>query len=350
MKRALTSTMQGLARLIPLRMYPNLVRRSSLDVFYHAVSDEPLPHIRHLYPVVPVAEFEAALQYLQERYTFISYAQLHAHRLQGQPLPKKAVHLSFDDGFALCYQVVRPLLLQYKIPCTFFLTTDWIDNRKMFYRNKASLAIQRLSELEKEQLTSLLARLRVELGQAFTSRAELVNWLKGLRNPDEPAIEAVCQALDVDWRAFLAREQPYLTTAQVRQLQRDGFTIGAHTQTHTKLMDLPAERVEAELAGSCARVAEICGAPVVPFSFPHSAWGLNRGLLAGIRASHPEIGLLFDTKGLRQDEAFMVNRVWAERPLTAAGRLHSLAAVLQADYQDAWVDDRWRGLRRLAGR
>jgi len=350
MRRGLTITLTGIARLIPAGLYPRLVRRSSLDFFYHAVSDAPLPHIRHLYPVVPVADFEAALRYLQARYTFITYQQLHQHRLAGQPLPPDAIHLSFDDGFAECFDVVRPLLQKYKIPGTFFLATDWIDNRQMFYRNKASLAIQRIGELSADALDALLAQLHSQLGLAVDSAKALIDWLKGLRNQDEPQIDALCALLDVDWRGFLEDQQPYLTSDQIRQMQAQGFTIGAHTRSHTKLIDLSPEQIEAELAGSCRQVAEICGAATVPFSFPHSAWGVDRGWLADIRARHPEIGLLFDTKGLRQDEPFMVNRVWAERPLSVAGRLHPIPAVLHADYQDAWVDDRWRGLRRFSRR
>lgn len=350
MKTALSLTLEGLSRSIPLKVYPFLVRRSSLDVFYHAVSDEPLPHIRHLYPVVPLAAFETALQYILQRYTFISYQQLHAHRLAGQALPARAVHLSFDDGFSLCFDIVRPLLLHYGIPCTFFITTDWIDNRQMFYRNKTSLAIQRLSELTPSQAVDALDQIQAHLGQAYRSAAELVGWLKGLRHADESYIDAVCELLGVDWRGFLEKEQPYLTSAQIRQMQAEGFTMGAHTQTHTKLMDLPDAQVEAELAGSCARLAQLSAAATVPFSFPHSAWGLDRRFLAEIRSRHPEIGLLFDTKGLRQDEAFMVNRVWAERPLTAERRLHSLDEILHFDYQDAWEDDRHRQLRRLVRR
>ncbi len=113
-----------------------------------------MPHVRHIYPVVPAADFEAALLYLKENYSFVSYAQLHAHIFEGAPLPPRAVHLSFDDGYAECFAVVRPLLLKYEIPGTFFITTGLIDNKILFYRNKQSLCVERLTVGTLERLTA----------------------------------------------------------------------------------------------------------------------------------------------------------------------------------------------------
>ncbi|HBY09297.1 MAG TPA: hypothetical protein DEH22_16520, partial [Chloroflexi bacterium] len=78
MKKTLTSALETFARLIPLSVYPRLVRRDLIDFFYHAVSDNPMPHVRQLYPVVPVADFEAALLYLKTNCTFVDYAQVQA--------------------------------------------------------------------------------------------------------------------------------------------------------------------------------------------------------------------------------------------------------------------------------
>ncbi len=333
MKKLLTSLLEYVARLIPLRLYRVLLRRPHVDFFYHAVSDEQMPHVRWLYPVVPVDAFEAALRYIKAHYTPVGYAQLHAHFTEGAPLPPNAAHLSFDDGFRQCFDVVRPLLLKYEIPCTFFVATDWVDNRVMFYRNKVSLCIERL-HAEPTALEKL-----ADLLPGEKSRAAAIAWLKELRLPDEETIHAACRALGVDWEGFLREYQPYLTVEQLRQMHAEGFTIGAHTCSHRKLRDLSAEEIERQIAESCRVVREIAGQEVVPFSFPHSAFGVDRDLLAAVRARHPFVGLLFDTKGLRRDVDFIRNRVWAERPLTPERRLHPLPEVLRSAYREAWVEE-----------
>ncbi len=350
LKKFLTSTLETISRMIPLGLYPRILRRDVIDFFYHAVSDDALPHVRHLYPVVPVADFKAALLYLKENYSFVSYAQLHAHILESAPLPPKAVHLSFDDGYAECFSVVRPLLLKYEIPCTFFITTGLIDNQILFYRNKQSLCVERLTDPAfhlPPSTTPVPAFSGIRLLPSPATLSEFISWLKDLRLPDEALIDEVCRALGVDWQIFLAENQPYLTRSQIQQMGAEGFTFGAHTLTHRKLMDLPPEEIESEIADSCRIVGEISGQETVPFSFPHSAWGVDQGLLAAIRNQHPQIGLLFDTKGLRRDAVFIHNRIWAERPLTPERKLHSIPEVLANAYQEAWVDEVMNKIRRL---
>ena len=343
MKKIFSKILEFIARIIPLRLYPLLLRRTHVDFFYHAVSDEPMEHARWLYPVVPVAQFAEAIEFIHAQYTPLEYHQLHAHYTQGKSLPSNAAHLSFDDGFSECYSVVRPLLLKKKIPCTFFVATDWVDNQAMFYRNKISLCIEHTNfpTFNLQQLKNFAAEIEtVEDG---------VLWLKELRISDDVLIDEICRVLGVDWEVFLREVQPYLTREQIRQMHADGFTIGAHTRSHPKLRGLDAAEIEAQIVDSCRIVQEITGQAIVPFSFPHSAFGIPRQLLADIRTHHPFIGLLFDTKGVHQDVNFIVNRVWAERPLTPARVLHPLSEILHNAYQEAWVDeiiDMGRKLRR----
>jgi hypothetical protein len=102
------------------------------------------------------------------------------------------------------------------------------------------------------------------------------------------------------------------------------------------------EEVEGEIVESCRQIRAITGQKVVPFAFPQSAGNLDRTLLAEILARHPFVGLLFDTKDLQPDAPFMVNRVWAERPLTPERRLHPLPEVMDHAYRQAWVQEMWQ--------
>ncbi|MCJ7703480.1 MAG: polysaccharide deacetylase family protein, partial [Anaerolineales bacterium] len=138
-----------------------------------------------------------------------------------------------------------------------------------------------------------------------------------------------------------------LTRTQIKQMRAEGFTIGAHSLSHRKLGFIPEEELETEINSSCRAIQEISGQEVVPFSFPQSAGNVDRAKLGDLLAGNPSIGLLFDTKDLRKDVGFIVNRVWAERPLTAARMLHPLPEILAQAYRDAWVHE---FLGRLRGR
>jgi len=347
MKSKLTKTLETFAKIIPTSIYPRLVRRDVVSVFYHAVSDARLDHVRHLYPVVPVADFEAALQYMRAHFKFVTYEQLDAHRAGRSELPPNAVQLSFDDGFVECFSVVRPILLEQKVPCTFFLTLDWIDNQTLYYRHLVSLCVQRVQDLSADQYRVFLENLNRRLELSFATQPEFIQWITHIRTPDIQIFGIVCDLLDIVPTQFLEEYQPYLTTTQIQQMHAEGFTIGAHGLSHRKLGFIPKAEVETEIVASCRAIQEISGQEIVPFSFPQSAGNLSRAQLAGIRARHPFIGLLFDTKDLRQDEKFIVNRVWAERPLTPERRLHSLSEIFEHAYRTAWMDDMLKLARKI---
>lgn len=337
---------KGARRSLPLPLYPYFVRRDVIGLFYHSISNERLPHVQHLYPPEPVARFEAALVYIKKHFNLVDDAQVEAHRLQGAPLPKRALHLSFDDGFAECYSVARPLLLKHKIPCTFFVTTGWLDNEKMFYRNKASLCIEQMHSLERDAAKMVLTSVNNAMNLNLSDAAAFERWIKRLDAGDEGVIDMTAKMLGVDVKNYLKERQPYMTRQQVQALHADGFTIGAHTVRHAKLATLPAAEVESEIVDSARAVQQLTGQQRVSFSFPYSGTGTDRGLLASIRQSHPFLGLLYDTMDLQTDVPFIVNRIWAEKSAyRKAGTATNVPALLHAAYRaEAYAAmRRWRG-------
>lgn len=80
----------------------------------------------------------------------------------------------------------------------------------------------------------------------------------------------------------------WLTRDQVRELDRAGMTIGAHTWDHPRLDRLPADRWDAQLAAPAAELAGIVGHPVDLLAYPHGAWSpeaADRAAAAGYRAA-----------------------------------------------------------------
>jgi len=155
---------------------------------------------------------------------------------------------------------------------------------------------------------------------------------------EESLVRGLLARLGIDSRSYLQRAQPYLTTDQIRQLHADGFAIGAHGCSHRRLQDLSRADAEHEIVESCRIVRDITGQLTVPFAFPYFGGGLDRAWLAGLRAQHPSIGLFFDTDGVREDELFVVQRVFGER----FSRDRSLDAILRR----AWARARPAAWRR----
>jgi peptidoglycan/xylan/chitin deacetylase (PgdA/CDA1 family) len=80
----------------------------------------------------------------------------------------------------------------------------------------------------------------------------------------------------------------WLSDDQLRELDRAGMTIGAHTWDHHRLDQLTGGDWDVQLVAPKARLAEILGHPVDLFAYPYGMWSqeaLARVDAAGYRAA-----------------------------------------------------------------
>lgn len=325
------SVLQNLAGKLPLSLYQTVVKRDVVGIFYHMVSEKAVPHTRHLYHARPARLFEEDLVYLKTKFTPVSFDTLLEARQSGKSLPEKAIHISFDDGYAECFSIARPLLLKHGIPCTFFVTADFIDNKSLFYRNKASLCLEELHLCDNFRLHELMDNINQKYALNLETKQACVQWIKSLHEVEQ--IDYLCALLGLDTAKYLTRNTPYLTATQIQVMVSEGFSIGGHGKSHRKLGRLSSEEIKDEIIGSCAVIKELTGQEHVPFSFPNSGQGIDRRLLVDLLRDNPFIGLFFDTKGLYSNSPNSVNRIWVEATKYNATGVMSLEIVLLKAYQ-----------------
>jgi peptidoglycan/xylan/chitin deacetylase (PgdA/CDA1 family) len=331
MKRILKNVILRFADAVPNSIYRLLVPRQVISFFYHMVAEKAVPHVQHLYPFRSAQLFEQDLIYLKQNFHVISYDVLAEALRGGKRLPPKAAFLSFDDGFSECFSVARPLLLKHGLPCTFFVATDLMDNRKMDSLHQVSLCISVLNSLEREELTRTLSALSEACGVNLEHQAAFSGWIKKVK--DREVVSKVCELLGVDIGNYLHTQKPYLSSEQILSMVREGFTIGAHSQSHQRLDSLSLEEIKKEIVSSCEVIRGLTNKTPVPFAFPYSARGIERGFLSSLLDRTPEVGLLFDTGGLKADRGFIVNRIWVESPKVNPAGQTSLQLILRRAYQ-----------------
>jgi peptidoglycan/xylan/chitin deacetylase (PgdA/CDA1 family) len=305
----------GAAQAFPLRMFSRLLAPDVVAFCYHAVSEQPLPHVTHIYRHKTPEQFRNDLDFIRSEFNVVSYDDLRttASSGRGRDRRKKAL-VTFDDGLAECDSVVRPLLLSQGVPATFFITTTFVGNQHLYFRHKVSLCIDACLHLDRAALAAVSHDAGEICSIADSSPRKLMAWLQSAAADDEPAIDWVCERLGIDPAEFLARVKPYLTTAQIRALAADGFSIGAHGITHARLGTCPDGQKQQEILDSCAEVAAMVGKTEIPFAFPFNGLGVNRDLLESLRRSHTGIGVLFDTRLFARDRNFIINRVVVDEP------------------------------------
>jgi peptidoglycan/xylan/chitin deacetylase (PgdA/CDA1 family) len=155
------------------------------------VTDGCPAHTAHLGPHKTPAQFEADLRWLKARYEVINYRQLCERRAasdsRGPALgsstlalsdlatfrfsSRPAAILTFDDGLREHLAVVAPLLQKHELPAIFFITTGFLDNRRLFYRHKVSLCLEAARGCAEPQLAEVLR----EIGSEVRSRRSEVS-------------------------------------------------------------------------------------------------------------------------------------------------------------------------------
>lgn len=336
-------------RLLPVTAYGQVVRREAIGLCYHVVGDRPLPHVSPLYPFKTVAQFRADLLWLKAHFRFASYPELMEARDAGRPLGPNRVFLSFDDGYAECFSVVRPMLLELGIPCTFFLTTGVIGNGEALAFNQVALCEEAMKAMDAGRVRTIMDEMRAAPGRPLADPEALSAWIRPeLRNPDSPAHATLARLVElagVDVDAFL-RTSPYLTAEQVKQMAAEGFSFGGHSRLHWHLGSVTGpghgERVEHEIVESCRVAAELSGASRVPFAFPYDGFGLDRGLVADVLRRNPSIGPVFGTGGVARESDAVLHRMIVDHPPKRPGVPSTLPGV----FRDAYLAE---ALRVLSG-
>lgn len=103
------------AQRIPVIMYHDIIeKRGRGSVYFDCTRDE----------------FQAQMDWLIEQGASpISLEQLHRHLTRGEPVPDKAVVLTFDDNYQGFYDHAYPLLKQYGFPAAVFVHTNFVGDK-----------------------------------------------------------------------------------------------------------------------------------------------------------------------------------------------------------------------------
>ena len=203
---------------------------------------------------VSAANFEQHLELLASSRHVLPLGAL-VERLGTASLPRDAVAITFDDGYAESLAFAVPRLRSAGLPATIFLATGLLG-RPEFWWDRAALLV---SPEESADGHRELERLWLELRSATPAEREQ-------RLAD---LESRRSARPVGPRAGPC-DRPQ-TVAEARALASDAITLGSHTVTHPWLPDLPAARVEEEVAAAHARSRDWNLGRETYFAYPYGA-------------------------------------------------------------------------------
>ncbi|MFY0630032.1 MAG: polysaccharide deacetylase family protein [Flavobacteriaceae bacterium] len=275
------------------RLLKTLIRLSNrpmLVPFYHMVSDDENTFADYLYTPRKIKTFKEDLKVLLKHYRVVSLEDFIKLSRQKGKHKKPFVHLTFDDGLANFYDVVAPILHKEKIPATVFVNTDFIDNKRLFYRYKASLLIQfyqRATDDEKQVFHRFL-----------NTKSNVKEKLLAINFHQEKELDQLAENAGYSFSSFLEKEQPYLTSHQIKELINKGFTIGAHSKNHPLFSNLTLDEQVVQAKESIAWLQENFQVDYKAFSFPFTDLGVTKDFFFKMES---EFDVSFGTSGIKKD-------------------------------------------------
>jgi peptidoglycan/xylan/chitin deacetylase (PgdA/CDA1 family) len=186
------------------------------------------------------------MAFIRKHYTPVSMHDVLAYYDQQQPLPRRALLVTVDDGYCDFAEHIWPIAKEEGIPLTLFVATGYPDNpQHHLWWDQLYHAIT----------TTTCRQAKTPVGNlTFTTTSERVAAFKRLRR----YVKSLSHHEAIAWvRAFSEQlgvsslpDNEILDWNALRALARDGVTLAPHTCTHPMLNRLSLDEVSNEIIKS----------------------------------------------------------------------------------------------------
>ncbi len=284
---------------IPTKLLIRITKQNLIVPVYHIVTDNQVDHIKHLYPIKKVKDFTKDLDFLLKNYTPIDYFTLKDLVCNGNKTEQNSLLLTFDDGLREFHDIISPILLQKGIPAICFLNSDFIDNKGLFYRYKASLLIDAFSKNEKlvkkEQVLKWL-NLHSD-GKGDNLRKTILS----ITFQNQQSLNLLAQHINLDFDQYLLEKQPYLTSSQIIALKDKGFYFGSHSCNHPEYRYLSLSEQVKQTKVSVEKITKQFSLSYKAFAFPFTDYGVSKDFFQTILERERIVDISFGCAGLKGD-------------------------------------------------
>lgn len=240
----------------------------SILTYHHVADDDPAyPYDPGVADATP-QQFRRQMETLARYGTPIGIDEL-IRAVEGAPLPKNPVMVTFDDGYRSCHDVALPILRAVGMRATFFVPTGFVTDRKLYWWERIAIC---LSQARRDAETiAFPRRIEVRSKDPATQRM-LADLIKNTPNLDvKRFLDDLCGTFGVEWSddiEAMHADNLIMSWDHVRALSRAGMDVESHSRWHRVLQTLDDGLLRDELAGSKRDLESQLGRPCRAIAYP----------------------------------------------------------------------------------
>jgi len=233
-------------------------------LYYHHVFATKTPY--HLDDLDAQA-FGQQIEFLSKHFNILSLEQA-IQLLIKKKLPPKSLVITFDDGYLDNYTTAAPILEKHNCPATFFVATQGVE-KGYLWNDVIEQSIQntKVTTISKDIIGKAIYI--TSNNEKISAFHQLVSSLKFVSNEQRSnKIRQLSQELKVS-----EYTQTMMNEEQILDLKNRGFTIGAHTHSHSILSTETDTNSQYELLTNKESLERIVGEPITFLAFPNGLYG-----------------------------------------------------------------------------
>ena len=214
-------------------------------------------------------QFREHLELLARHCTAIGIDDVCA-ALDGAPLPKNPLLLTFDDGYRSNIETALPILKSVGMKAAFFIATSFVTERRMYWWEAIAYLVK---QAKKRQISLSYPALHTfDLSDQAGSAFNLSRVIKNTPGLDvDRFITSIAEAAGVEWNRDIERDlanELIMTWDQIREISAAGMDIESHCKHHRVLETVPRDELDDELLGSRLELEAQIGKPVRAVAYP----------------------------------------------------------------------------------
>lgn len=231
-------------------LFKELNKNKVVVLMYHGVMSDKSTIDNGDWLQVKAHEFRIQMAWLKKHYDVCTLDSLLEKPAASTTKPRAVI--TFDDGYANNYHYALPILEEFGLPATIFITTGMINAHRLFWWDKVYLATHgKMSTDKRFAFEERCQQLEPKALEEYIDQEFLPS--QGMTQFSDEAYEA--------YRPLTHKELLKLAESEL-------ITLGSHTHNHEILTQIPDEQVIETLHQSIKSLTPLIG-DVEFFAAPH---------------------------------------------------------------------------------